>query len=249
MDPRRLLYTRQQLGEIAGLDDTTLNYWSREGILRPVEGGGGRGQHRRFAYYEVNLAALLGQLRNFGVSAPALKQLAGRFHDAIDWFETNGIGRSSPYWESAFDLFLVRKRIVKDGYFSWRVSGDDRFPDMERHPDGFGGSYVHMDWPQAVAFYRNRDPEHADLFNDKLVAQVEAMDLAAYDEHRLYYQAITGLNHRKPDEEVSTEPDYFYRTADGSWAMHPDRSLAAREAVSFIGVDMERLSYLIWHGK
>lgn len=76
MDPSRSLFSRQQIGELTGLDDTTLNYWSREGLLVPSEGGKGRGSHRRFDFVQVNIAAILGQMRRFGLSITVMRSFA-----------------------------------------------------------------------------------------------------------------------------------------------------------------------------
>ncbi|EPR16161.1 hypothetical protein M527_22220 [Sphingobium indicum IP26] len=82
MDPIRALYTRQQVGNLAGLDDTTLNYWSREGLLVPTEGGSGRGSHRRFDFVQVNIAAILGQLRRFGLNISIMRSFASLLQEA-----------------------------------------------------------------------------------------------------------------------------------------------------------------------
>lgn len=82
MQPDRSLYSRQQLGELAGLDDTTLNYWSREGLLVPSEGGQGRGSHRRFDFVQVNIAAILGQMRRFKLSLTVMRSFAELLQNA-----------------------------------------------------------------------------------------------------------------------------------------------------------------------
>lgn len=73
---RSSLFTRQQIGQLAGVDDSSLNYWMREGLLRAVEGGSGKGNHRRFEYVQVNIAVVFGQLRRFGINIAALRSLA-----------------------------------------------------------------------------------------------------------------------------------------------------------------------------
>lgn len=83
MDPTASLYTRQQLGQLAGLDDTTLNYWSREGLLIPAEGGTGRGSHRRFDFVQVNKAAILGAMRRFGLNLTTLKSFADLMEEGV----------------------------------------------------------------------------------------------------------------------------------------------------------------------
>lgn len=82
MDPTRFLYTRREVGNLVGLDDVTLNYWSREELLIPIEGGGGRGSHRRFDFIQVNIAAILGQLRRFGLNISIMRSLSGLLQDA-----------------------------------------------------------------------------------------------------------------------------------------------------------------------
>lgn len=69
------LFTRQQVAQLTGVDDSSLNYWMREGLLRPAEGGSGKGSHRRFDFVQVNIAAVYGQLRRFGVNIAALRSL------------------------------------------------------------------------------------------------------------------------------------------------------------------------------
>jgi DNA-binding transcriptional MerR regulator len=77
------LYTRKQVAELTGIDDSALNYWMREGLLRPIEGGGGKGNHRRFDYVQVNIAAVFGQLRRFGLNIAALRTLADLLQSAV----------------------------------------------------------------------------------------------------------------------------------------------------------------------
>jgi len=76
------LYTRSELGKLASVDDATMNYWSREGLLIPSEGGAGRGSHRKFDFVQVNIAALLGQLRRFGLSISVMRSFAHLLQDA-----------------------------------------------------------------------------------------------------------------------------------------------------------------------
>lgn len=246
MDPARLLFTRQQLGEIAQLDDTTLNYWSREGILRPAEGGGGRGQHRRFAFYEVNLAAILGELRNFGVNVPSLKQLADKFHAALDYFDQHEMGRGTPEYDGVFNCYLIRKQIRQYGSYTYsagRGAVPDELSDLEVHEE-HGIKRVEMDYDRAIQFWRHTSRE--DQYTEKASQIAQSLDIDEYNHHWSYYSLVTSINARKPDEEVSTDADYFYRDQAGEWQLTPDVSKAARESISFIGVDTGRLTYRMW---
>jgi DNA-binding transcriptional MerR regulator len=252
MDPRRLSFTRQQIGELADLDNSTLNYWSREGLLRPAAGGAGKGSHRRFAFHQVTLAAILSQLRGFGISAIELRKLADRFHAAVDWLAARGIDHLNI--QRVFDAYILRKAIVEDGYFAWRPESDDDFPGISRHDDKRGAVEVRLNWSQAVDFWfaksRASDPERVPTPAE--LAVVESMatrgDLREFSDHRQYFDAITAICDRVPDEEVSTTSDYFYRGEDGAWHLSPDEAEAARNALSYIGVDIERLSHQIWYG-
>ena len=53
-----------------------MNYWSREGLLVPSEGGNGRGSHRKFDFVQVNIAAILGQIRRFGLNISVMSSFA-----------------------------------------------------------------------------------------------------------------------------------------------------------------------------
>jgi len=245
------LFSRLQMKELTGLDDTALNYWSREGVLRPAEGGGGKGQHRRFAYAEINLAAILDQLRQFGVGLPALRRLADRFHVAIDYMASLGVDRlEAQRSEALSELMMVRYYMVREGYFPWRVRPGDRdeslFDGLERHDvwHNDGAYMVHLDWDRAVKLYQSGG--RGQHFTDDLAALAATLDVTEYRQLSTYWQTVTHINFQKPDEEVSTEAEYFYRDEKGDWFLTPDNGKAARESISFIGVDVSRLTYRIW---
>lgn len=82
MEPQSQLYTRAQIAALTSIDASTLNYWSRENLLVPAEGGGGKGSHRRFDYVQVNIAAIFGALRRFGLNIGALRTLADLLQEA-----------------------------------------------------------------------------------------------------------------------------------------------------------------------
>lgn len=82
MDPTRSLYTRQQMSQLTGLEDALLNYWSREGLLIPTQGGAGRGSHRKFDFLQVNIAAIMGQMRRFGLNIGVMRSFAQILQEA-----------------------------------------------------------------------------------------------------------------------------------------------------------------------
>ena len=69
-------FTRQQVASLAGVSDDMVAYWLKQGLLAPTSGGQGRGSHRQFDFVQVNIAAIFGQLRRFGLNIGALRSLA-----------------------------------------------------------------------------------------------------------------------------------------------------------------------------
>lgn len=260
-DLRRQLFSRQQIADLTGIDDSTLNYWMREGVLRADSGGGGKGQHRRFRFAEVNLALIFNQLRTFGISMPSLRQLSERFHAALDFMEAAGI---DPRDDGAVsNLLMIRRSIASRGYFPVFFRANDRADfkrgapwilEMERFSDEYGThEEVRLDWQQAVDYYRaipdlyGRAPDANETYPVEVVGSIAAVDIDLYSQHDPYWYAATALNLRFPSDDFRTSPTYFYRGENGDWlisAGDPDQSI-----VSFIGVDIEHLSALTWGGR
>ena len=72
--PTEKLYTRADLVALAGVDDTVLPFWFREGLLIPEPAEARK--HRRFSEGEAKIAALLGEARTLGLNISALRALA-----------------------------------------------------------------------------------------------------------------------------------------------------------------------------
>jgi GNAT superfamily N-acetyltransferase len=245
------LFTRQQIGEMASIDASTLNYWMREGVLRPSEGGRGRGSHRRFPYWEVTLAALLQELRGFGIGMNALAQLAHRFHAAIDWATERGITRSNI--NRIHSAYLIRSRFIRDGRYTWEVrSSEDQayFADFEQHTDGRGPPWVELDWEQAIAHWFRPRPRPSDEFTlvpreIELVGSWDSMDdLSTFRRQTDYFHALTSINFREPGAEIQTSPHHFMRNEQGRLVLESDREGAP--PASFIGIDLDVLTYHLW---
>jgi len=92
MSVPKLLFTRHDIGLRTGVDDVTLGYWSREGLLKADAGGRGKGQHRQFSRTQLALAAVLVALRTAGVSTSALAGLAKCFHRSEGWMGEKRLG-------------------------------------------------------------------------------------------------------------------------------------------------------------
>ncbi|MEI5685457.1 helix-turn-helix domain-containing protein [Sphingomonas kyungheensis] len=255
------LYSRQQVARLTGIDDSTLNYWMREGVLLPAEGGTGRGQHRRFAYHQVNLALLLDQLRGFGVSLPAIKRLAERFHDAVAFFDASGLTRQNN--DLAFDIMLLRQRVASQGHETFSIF-DDYF---EKHltvfpwlrTKQFERGQRHYKYTDAVVsldealelkklghLVYGREPDLAYDVYDSEVERLLRIDVASYFKARSYWTAIMSIDQPSPDQvdESYYSALSFYRDAEGEWQLAAgDPSSDMR---SYVGVYLERLTAEAW---
>lgn len=101
-----LTFGRQQLSELTAIDDDVLGYWIREGLLRPLAGGDGKGKHRRFDYRQVNIAALLGEMRGIGVNISGLRSFAAIMQRGVE------IADSGPWTVGELEFVLeLRHRV------------------------------------------------------------------------------------------------------------------------------------------
>lgn len=240
----RILFTRQQIGDLTGIDNSTLNYWMREGVLRPTEGGEGRGSHRQFQFTEINIAGILNEIRQFGVGLPALKGLAERFHYAIDWMINKGISldRLATFEEVALD----RQRFLEDGYFSVDAEVQKKVrPDQEIEVHGSGQfAQARLSWEEAVEFHilpfltEHDFADRAKVF--EIVGSFSEKDWAEYNILRPYHYEATRINKQGSDY---FEPTYFFRKEDGDWVMTSNDSF---RRISAIAIDLDQVNFQIW---
>jgi DNA-binding transcriptional MerR regulator len=78
--------TRAELLSRAGVENDVLSFWLKRDVIRALPRVG-EGKHRRFAYVEVNIAAVLNQLRDFGVNIDGLRSVSLAFREALSWAE------------------------------------------------------------------------------------------------------------------------------------------------------------------
>lgn len=252
------LYTRQQVARLTGLDDSTLNYWMREGVLRPSEGGFGKGQHRRFPYHQINLALMLNELRGFGVSLPEIKKLAIRFHDAIDTFDRLGITREHD--EPLSRILYLRKIIEQNGFFEESVREEDLPRYLEVFPwlDGRDFYRTHKylafkfksTFEESIEIMRkghlvyNRELEEDEQIPDSIVELAKTIDLSEYDAARRYWAPISYITVTSPSNYDSNSYDYLYRNENQEWeisAGDPPRSVT-----SHVGINLDLLTFNAW---
>jgi DNA-binding transcriptional MerR regulator len=101
VDPA-VLYTRQEIAARTGLSDDVLSFWVKRRLLVHAEGGEGKGSHRRYAFAQVNIAALLAVFRDhFGANIRALSSLAARLQEAVNTFK-NVTASPSDWWSAAY---------------------------------------------------------------------------------------------------------------------------------------------------
>jgi DNA-binding transcriptional MerR regulator len=243
MDPTKILFTRQQLGELVGADDSTLNFWSREELIRPELGGGGKGQHRRFRFEQVGLAALLLRFKRFGLNIQALREIASMFHEAIE------MRRNQPLTDQERDTVITlardRVRYLRDGYIERLVTKDTDWPGHTRH-ELIGNrfvNWVHLSWRDVVAEYKASNS--GAYLTDHVLAFLEREDMERWSRNDSLYGLVGSI----PDRlyEGST-PYYFYIDGQGDWSATADASNAAGETDSFIAIDTDRMLYSVWHG-
>ena len=99
--------TRQQLGSLAGVSDDVLAFWIKNGLLVAASGGEGKGSHRRFDGYQVSIAAILAELRTFGINLAGLRSFAERLQAAT------ALGKSAECNPMAFyDAQELRGKIA-----------------------------------------------------------------------------------------------------------------------------------------
>jgi DNA-binding transcriptional MerR regulator len=101
-------FTRGELVQLVGLNDGVVTFWLRNGLLRSISGGEGKGNHRRFDRMQVTIAAVLGELHRFGLNIAALGAIAQTLQKSVE------VGQR--YQVRPFVLWLaagLRERIAK----------------------------------------------------------------------------------------------------------------------------------------
>lgn len=240
MQPISASFSRQQIANLTGISPSTLNFWMREGVLRAESGGGGKGMHRRFRFTEVNIAAVLNVLRNFGMNLESLSQVSSLFHDAIDYIErlpslTDGEE------EALFSLAIDRKVFLREGYYPYIVQSADEFKSHPRFSwmDSKYVHCVHLSWEERIAWHA--EGFNGDSFSSRINAIVKSIDPEYYLERRSQYGLITKI----PEKEYD-DADYFVRNPEGQWLILPDQSEASRISEAFIGLNFSKIIRSVW---
>ncbi len=100
-----LQMTRQQLSVAIGVPGDTLAYWLKEKLIFALgEPKHGRGNHRRFGYEAIHIAAILAELSRYGMNTTGLRNLSSRLWRAVE------LGRLHPDF-TPFD-FMCCKNLL-----------------------------------------------------------------------------------------------------------------------------------------
>lgn len=76
-------FTRQTVCQMARVSEEVFAFWVKRGLLSPVDGGAGKGSHRRFSHDHVRIACLLRAARDAGLNISALAFIAEQAAVAI----------------------------------------------------------------------------------------------------------------------------------------------------------------------
>ncbi|MBB5727917.1 hypothetical protein FHS99_000373 [Sphingomonas prati] len=230
-------------------------FWTRGGVLQPVEGGRGTGNRNKFPWYEANIAAIMNQLRILGVKIEGMLSIARVYRDSIAYFEGLGVDRDQV--NALWQLFIIQGHIVAKRTEWHRVRDFVNAPDL--NPERF----LHL--VEAAADYSIEDVWAEEIEaapDEKHGAQrvtLELWDLWSTLTREEFYRHLdpylTVTEQPKPGEpgvENSNleEMTYFWRVGEGdeyrfSWGS----STKAGEdgATAMIAVDVTAVLYKVWN--
>lgn len=103
-------YTRRQIMVMTGVNEGALGFWIKEGVLTAIEGGDGRGSHRRFSPMQVSAIGLIKELQSYGVNVQQLRSFGALLQEGIDAVETCGLHPSSVGEAEWLAKYLARFR-------------------------------------------------------------------------------------------------------------------------------------------
>jgi len=244
IQPTKGLFTRSQIAELTGASESSLNFWMREGVLRSSEGDGGKGNHRKFRFYEVHIAALFVRLHRFGCNIEAFRQLSTIFHEAVDYIE--GIDVCYAFTEDEWDILgsilTDRRRFNRDGYVERMVrEGLEEYPGLERHKVGPYVEYVRLTWDQVVENWRNS--RAGGRLTDKVLEACKKIEPKEFIDKSSIFSLITSIPRARHGDEL----DYFVRDKSGVWTVVADPAEASKISDAYIAVAMHSIKYGIWN--
>ncbi|KQM46012.1 hypothetical protein ASE69_17060 [Sphingomonas sp. Leaf208] len=79
-------HSRSDIVQLAKVENDVLTVWLRQGLIRPIDAGVGRGKSLRFDPYQVRIARVLADGRGVGLNGDALRAIADALQTAIQTF-------------------------------------------------------------------------------------------------------------------------------------------------------------------
>lgn len=139
--PSHLQFTRQQIAELTGISDDVLAFWLKQQLLvANDETLSGKGRHKRFGFVQIHIAAILNQLRDFGVNISCLRSVSAILQAAVRTGE-RVFGEVHEYSETISDAGhleiiserysrgIKRYKCMEDGVEKYFETFEDYFAD------------------------------------------------------------------------------------------------------------------------
>ena len=124
--------SRSGITSVTGVPNDAFTFWLRRGLVRPIDAPSGPGRHLRFQWYEANIAAVMNQLRQFGLPIDALLSIAATYRGAIAWAERVGLADRNEV-QALWTTYKLHDDQRRGGYSLDDLAGDlDYFSDEQR---------------------------------------------------------------------------------------------------------------------
>jgi DNA-binding transcriptional MerR regulator len=81
-------YSRKDLCRLANLGDGVASFWTKSGLIKPLSGGGGKGNHLQFDRFQVSIAAILAELQKHGLNISRLSAFASLLQNGVKKFDS-----------------------------------------------------------------------------------------------------------------------------------------------------------------
>ena len=207
-----------------GMPVDVMTFWLRKGLLRAIDATRVAGQHRRFMFYEVNLAAVLLQVREFRTNIDGLFSVAAIYHEAIDWGAELGVSRD--------DVFAM-----------WTVFTQRAFRDR--------GDYADEAEYQASLDPFRHERHGAKRVTPRIEALATQTGKLTFRQHLNAFLSIMDQPPpRNGENPLHPDVSYFWRAGD-RWRLEVGENgpLTARRdgAMATIAIDVPEVIYRVWN--
>lgn len=211
----------------AGIPNDVMTFWVRRGLVRPIYAPSGMGRHLRFEWYEANIAAVMSQLRQFGVPIDGLLSIAGTYRDAIAW--------ASSYELTRDDVAALHSLVILHAH--------------HKH-----GTYDDAELDHMIGQFSREKPHGKSRITDRIKAIHADMPEDEFRRHMDPFLSIT--EQPKPgDPGVGSahtgELTYLWRTAAGdyrfAWGEKGPQLAQEDGAHAMIAVDVSAVLFEVWN--